>query len=177
MTSVVISEESTLVAENSTVEVVQVEVTQAVFGETEVVTILDVGAQGPKGAPGPKGDKGEPGDVVTSYPADGAISGHRVVALNAFGRLEYASNLSLSQIMRVAGLSLNAASEGDPVQVKRSGEVTEPSWAWVLEQPVYLGVDGHLTQTAPASDFSVVVGIPITTTTLFVNIGIPIKLN
>lgn len=145
----------------------------------EVLTIVSEAAQGPQGIPGPKGDKGVPGGTEITRPAAINLSGHRVVMLDGQGGATYASNADQTHANRLVGMTTHAAVSGAPVAISIYGEVTEPSWNWNVDQPVYLGVDGFLTQTppaAPAAKFSVVVGFPISATTLFINIGIPITL-
>ena len=138
-----------------------------------------IGPRGPQGEAGAKGDKGDPGGVTITRNAATAISGHRMVLLDGSGLVDYASNTSLSHATRIVGMSTNAAASGGSVNIAMYGEVTEPSWNWDTTKPVYLGGDGYLTQVepvAPSAKYSVVVGFPITPTTLFINIGIPITL-
>lgn len=128
---------------------------------------------------GLKGDTGLSGAVTYVYPAGQAIGGHRMVVLDATGQAIYASSAIASCANRVLGMSINAASIGDPITVQKFGELVEPSWNWQLDKLVYLSVDGQLTQvtpTQPIDKFSLVVGFPISSTSLFINIGFPIIL-
>lgn len=129
---------------------------------------------------GLKGDKGDPGEAYRQYISSGSISGHRVVSLNASGQVEYTNPTDKPSISRIVGVTLNAASLGGTLNVVKNSEVTEPSWNWNTNSAVYLAANGSLTQTVPTKQdvtFLVVVGFPISPTTLFVNIGIPIELN
>lgn len=158
--------------------------------DTVESTVLVLGEQGPQGiqgvqgVPGPQGEQGVPGlpgasgDLSFIYPAIGPISGHRIVTLTS-GGVQYASSDAAADAQRVLGMSTNAAGDGGEVGVKKFGEITEPSWSWDTQLPVYLGLNGQLTQVPPSNPtnaFSMVVGYPITPTSLFVNIGIPITL-
>lgn len=145
----------------------------------EVLTLVSEAVQGPPGVPGPKGEQGAPGGTQIERPAAINLSGHRVVMLDGQGGATYASNTDQTHANRIVGMTTHAAVAGALVALSIYGEVTEPSWNWSVDQPVYLGADGFLTQTppaAPAAKFSVVVGFPISATTLFINIGIPITL-
>lgn len=145
----------------------------------EVITLVSEAVQGPQGIPGIKGDKGEPGGTEIERPATIDLSGHRIVVLDGQGGAIYASNAELSHSQRIVGMTRHAAVAGAPVALAIYGEITEPSWSWDTTKPVYLGVDGLLTQVVPEfpdAKFSVVVGFPISATTLFINIGIPITL-
>ena len=141
-------------------------VIQTVDSTQTVVT----GQQGPQGPAGPSAVE------VIEVIASTAISGHRVVTLTASGQAAYSSNLIAGDAFKVLGVTLGAASLGSIVQVKPFGTISEPSWNWVVDQPVYLGVDGVLTQTMPTapSKFIVVIGVASSTTSLFVNVMPPI---
>lgn len=145
----------------------------------EVLTIVSEAVQGPPGIRGAKGDKGEPGGTLIERPAAINLSGHRMVMLDGQGGATYASNTEQTHANRIVGMTTHAAVAGAPVALAIYGEITEPSWSWDADKPVYLGADGFLTQAPPAfpdAKFSVVVGFPISATTLFINIGIPITL-
>jgi len=146
-------------------------------GETVVVVqspaleIVEVAEQGP---PGPSGQSG--GSALTAM-AGAALGGHRLVVFDAEARAQYASANNPAHFGAVVGLTLGAAVAGSPVDIQRVGEVVEPSWSWSSGLPVYLGVDGLLTQTPPvAPSFCLIVGFPVTATRLFVSLREPLKL-
>lgn len=141
--------------------------------------IISEAIQGPQGIQGPKGDKGEPGGATFERIAAVALGGHRVVLIDSQGKADYASNDTQAHASRIVGMTTGAADSGATTVIQSYGEITEPSWNWNTSLPVYLGTNGLLTQvapTAPSAKFSVVIGFPISSTTLFVNIGIPITL-
>ena len=106
-----------------------------------------------------------------------AISGHAAVIVNSSGQLEYASNSLPSHSYRYLGITEGAAVSGATAKVRSFGELTEPSWSWTPDLPVYLGVGGGLTQTPPSAPaFSLVVGFPATPTTLLIQRRDPIVL-
>lgn len=154
--------------------------TQVVEVIQPVRDIVEVNARGPQG---PKGDKGDAGDsnTVVTMTAGSALGGHRIVAQSPTNNntVIYADASNSAHANLVFGMTLNAASSGGSVEVAVCGEFTEPTWNWTLGLPIFLSVDGTLTQTVPTSsvaDFSLVVGFPITPTKLFVNIREPIFL-
>lgn len=161
-------------------DVIVTEQSDTVISEKETVSVLLSEVQGPPGAKGEKGDPGVAGSVSFLYQASTPMSGHKIVMLDGYGKLAYASSYNLEHAQRVIGITTNAASiEGD-VSVLSVGEITEPSWNWQPNIPIYLGLDGSLTQeqpSMPGSKFSMVVGFPITDTTMFLNIGYPIILS
>ena len=166
--------DSVVAAETLVIDVVTTSSQDVVAVDVVDLAVVTMGQQGPSGPAGPAGG------ATYTYPAGtGAISGHRVVTLDSGHNAIYASNDTLAHANKLLGVTLNAALASDPVNVQRLGELTEPSWNWTPDLPVYLGKNGHLTQTPPSaadSVFSVVVGFPVTSTTLFVSIGNPIIL-
>jgi len=137
------------------------------------------GKQGLQGIQGPQGKPGAPGGTTLEYPASIALSGHRAVMFGPDGKLVYASAANLAHMGRVIGITLNAADAGADCRVQNFDQIEEPSWSWDTSKPVYLGADGVLTQLVPAlpeSKFSMVVGFPVSSTILLVNLREPIVL-
>jgi hypothetical protein len=122
------------------------------------------------GIPGPPG----PDSSIVSRNASVALSGHRMVTLAADGRLLYADHMNVDHAGVVLGLTLNAAAENDPIDVKTYGEVTHAGWSWTPNESIFLGANGALTQVAPATGFSLVVGFALSATTMLINIEPPI---
>lgn len=133
--------------------------------------VVTVGIQGPQGIQGLKGDKGDAA-ADPEFTAGEALSGHRMVVLNASEQAVYASNDNLSHAEKVFGMTVGAASSGAAVTVRRFGELTEPSWNWTLNTPIFLGVNGLLTQTKPSAPGSFVlqVAFPMTPTKVYIDI-------
>ena len=111
------------------------------------------------------------GSTVVEHIAAYALSGHRVVVLDADQRAIYADRTDATHASKVLGLTTSAVSGGERVRIQTYGELTEPSWAWTLDEPVFVGVSGQLTQTPPVAGFSQAIGFPISPTTLFINLG------
>lgn len=139
----------------------------------EIVLTLD-SAQGLAGAPGAPGPAAGEGAVYTTA---AALSGHRAIAVDAAGEAIYASCDSLSDALRIAGVSLNAAALGDEITVQSAGLVEHSGWAWTPGQPVFVGIGGALTQSLPVGAvFSRVVGQAVSATRLLVDLQPPIVL-
>lgn len=151
-----------------------------VVDATEVL-VVEVLEQGPPGVKGDQGERGEQGPPVTfKYLAGHTISGHRVVALNQFGQLVYASADEVASGVRAIGLTTAAALVGEEVVVQKFGALIEPSWNWTPESPIYLGLTGLLTQQTPeqpSSHFSMVIGFAIDSTSIFIDMKTPIILS
>lgn len=133
---------------------------------------LGPGLPGPVGPPGPVGGNGL---GTASRP----LSGHRVVTALTDGTLDYASNDDPAHLAAPLWITSTAAGTGDEIEFVVIGSITEPSWNWT-PGPVYLGVNGVLTQTlptAPAAYFLAQVGFATSATTVFVARNPSIKLS
>lgn len=136
-----------------------------------------------RGSPGPKGDPGDAGagagpiQTLTAVAA-GALGGHRVVGPTTAGTYSYVDNATLLDALRTVGVTTGAASTGAAFNVMTEGPVTEPSWAWTPNAPIYVGTNGTLTQAAPTSPakFVLQIGFALTATTMFVRRRDPIYL-
>lgn len=101
------------------------------------------------------------------------VSGHRVMKATE-GLADYASSAIIGDANLILGISKGAALVGDPVTIQTEGMMTEPSWNWDVGVPIFNGVDGLLTQVSATEGYSLVVGIPITPTTILVSVKQPI---
>lgn len=140
-----------------------------------VVVVEDEQRSVSVGSPGPQGAPGAPGSDVVPGTAAEALGGHRMVR-GARDALTYATNTDASHADDIQGLTLGAAAAGAGVLLQRAGDVTEQSWSWTPESPVFLGTNGQLTQTPPddSAAFTLCVGFAATPTTLVLRFEAPI---
>lgn len=119
------------------------------------------------------GIKGDPGDKgVVQRTAIIALSGQRVLALETEGFV-YADPNNLEHIHRIAGISISAFNAGVMATAQCSGLMEEPTWNWILGIPIFLGLNGILTQSIPDSIFNLIVGTPVTSTKILIAIKQP----
>lgn len=135
----------------------------------------------------------EPGQVVVAAPdgsfegrnpsqlattismvAAAALSGHRAVAANSQSLAVYASSDTPS-VLAVTGITASASEPGAQVLVQYAGEMVEPSWNW-QPGPVWLGLNGLLTQAPPTSGALLQIGTALGATRLLIEIGAPVFL-
>lgn len=103
-----------------------------------------------------------------------SLSALRAITADALGKAIYADN-RISSTAGVIGITINAASNGDTVSIRDGNTVTDALWSFVPGMPVFLGEDGHLTQTAPGSDRIIVrVGVAVTATSMAIQVQQPI---
>lgn len=135
------------------------------------VSITAVAERGPEGPAGPAGST----DVELI--ADGPIGGGRVVAVQADGTATHASQLDPSHRWLSVGVTLGAASDGGPVQVRTGGRIDDGAWSWTPLAPLFLGDNGLLTHVEPSYPaFSRIVAVAIGATAIWVDPQPPITL-
>lgn len=136
----------------------------AVIGPQNIAVQL-VGTQGPAGVSG-SGTK--------QYLAAENIGGQKAVYQSSTG-LRVASVASRAS-SEVIGITTGAVSIGALANVQTQDEITEVTWLWVQGQPVWLGVDGSLTQSISANTVQVEVGVAVSPTKILVNVQPPMHL-
>jgi hypothetical protein len=113
----------------------------------------------------------EPGVDKQSYFAGEAIQKFGLVYLtstsNVVGK---ASNVS-SNTAPVIGMALTSLAANNEGSFLRRGQVYNPSWNWTLGLPIFLGLDGNMTQTPPSADLTIIqkVAMPVTPSTIEFN--------
>jgi hypothetical protein len=100
-----------------------------------------------------------------TYPAGETISALKVVRGAADGKV-YLCRLLAADCNMALGLSVTSGLVDAPISVLISGIYSDGSWDWALDKPVFVGVDGALTQTASATAYNQIVATPITKTSL-----------
>lgn len=137
------------------------------------IILLEAARQGP---PGPPGAPGQAGVSYVTFVAGGPLGGHRAVRAAFNRRAQYADHDDVTGASSILGITLHAAEAEEPINVAASGEIIEPSWAWVVDSPIFVGVAGVLTQVPPDTGFQLVVGVATSPTSMFVAIKQPIIL-
>ena len=107
-----------------------------------------------------------------TLPAGEILSGHRAV-ISDNGLAFYADNQTLAHAGQLAGLTMGAALEGDSVTIQALGLITEQSWQWI-PGPLWLGSNGVITQTIPATGMQWRLGTALTATTVLWEPDMPI---
>ena len=141
-----------------------------VIVETDTVnTITSGGEQGPAGPPG---DSINYVNIIAGQD----LSGHRVVCTNNIGRVIYADSGISTTADRIVGITTSASLNGTVAEVQMVGVLEEPSWNWDVTIPLYIGVNGYITQTPPSSGYLYSIGFAMTPTKIFINKQPPIIL-
>lgn len=99
-----------------------------------------------------------------------ALGGHRAVAL-VDGQADYASADNLATALACFGITIGAVASGAKARVQIAGRIVEGSWNWTPNEPIYLGLNGLLTQTPPTGGNIVrQLGLAETATSMLVQI-------
>ncbi|MEM9968501.1 MAG: hypothetical protein AAF755_10405 [Pseudomonadota bacterium] len=114
---------------------------------------------------GPPGPAGNAKTVVAAEP----LGGHRAVTVDGY----LADQLTLA---RLAGITKAAGALGALVEYQRDGFMSEPSWNWTPNQPIFVGAFGVLTQTPPVTGSVRRVAWPVSPTEINIDLFIPIQL-
>ena len=152
--------------------------TALVVQTKETTVVVAVAEQGPPGPPGEDGAPGSGGGAsnVMEYVADGALGGHRIVRATAAGKVGYVDPSDPDQAHATLGLTTGAVADGALASVQFAGPITEPSWSWTPNLPVFVGAAGVPTQTPPSSGFHAPVGVAVSATSMVIQLKSPIVL-
>ena len=124
---------------------------------------------------GIKGDKGDPGGVTVTRIALNSLAGNRVVIQNSDDTVSYASSDNASHANRILGVTTHAATAAAEIAIQLSDIMTEVSWSWEPNAPVFLGSDGMLTQDINSTGlFFLQVGTALSATKLLIDKQIPV---
>lgn len=124
---------------------------------------------------GQKGDPGDSGNSAPVLPVAQNISALRILS-NLNGQYDYANPLDPIAAWAIVGISLQSINSGGLLAPVNNRVVTDQSWNWVRGSPVFLGIDGTLTQIPQNTGYLVTVARVFDSKTLFIHIEDPIKL-
>lgn len=71
-------------------------------------------------------------------------------AYRAVGYDGYMTQPTLAGLEKYAGVTKMAIPMGDPVDVVRTGLMTENGWNWTPNAPIFISANGVITQTVPS---------------------------
>ena len=153
------------VTTSNTTEIIQVIkenfLVQPIEQTTLVETVIAQGPMGPIGLP----------NSMMSYVAGDIIQGHKAVSILSQGNAFLADPTNVTYIGTIAGVSLNAANEGQNVTVQSFGPLEYEGWNWTPGNPVFVGLLGMLVQPQPVSTaFVQVIGYALSPTRLMINL-------
>lgn len=132
--------------------------------------VILAGQRGPQGIgiPGPAG-----GSAVQRLAGETLSALRAVYELN--GEVFTLDYRDASHISLLLGITLTAGSSGQLLNIQRSGAIDDSGWSW-SPGPVWLGVDGALTQISPVDGYDLLIGSATAATRITLNLQDPIAL-
>lgn len=112
---------------------------------------------------------------VITKPAGENIDGHLIVVVND-QKVYKANNTDIAAAPLILGMTITAAITGTDINIITLGEITEASWSWIPDKPVFLLLNGGMTQTVPTTGFMLQVGFAFSVDTIWVELKMPIIL-
>ncbi len=140
---------------------------QVLVIDQERVEVIAAGAQGPAG---------KDASSIQTETAAMVINGHRAVSLDANGLVVLTDPSNRNLARNVAGISLNAANAGEPVDIQCTGQITFSGWSWTPGLSVFVAPNGALTQTRPMSGARIRIGAATSAIEIVLNVQEPIFL-
>lgn len=110
-----------------------------------------------------------------AYTAASALSAYRIVKREG-SQIQYASSAVTGDAFKILGLLISPIASGSSGAAVVEGFLSNEAWNWTTGDPIFLGTDGTLTQTAPSSGFICQVATPIAPTEISLDIQPPIFL-
>jgi hypothetical protein len=111
------------------------------------------------------------GTPVSKYKAAAQIAQFKVVCLtNTSNVVNLASNTTSATAPAIA-IAIQTVGVNQIGSFMKQGEITNPAWNWELKKPIFLGINGDLTQTPPTNPYTIIqkVAFPVTTQTIEFN--------
>ncbi len=151
------------------VTLTQTTTVSATLAQTPVINVSMLGS-GPPGPPGPAG-----GSTVT-YPAGENLSSGRVVIIDG-GEAYYFQPADATHAGRAFGITTSSATSGNNVTIQIAGEITDAGISVTADLPAWVGTNGQITTSAPATGLLQQAGAGITATKIKINFGHPVIKN
>lgn len=104
-----------------------------------------------------------------------SISSHKVVYLDSNNLIQYCSNLDFNKAKKVIGITTTSGNTGEQVMIQNHGKLTDPSFSFTVDNLLFLGDNGLITQTYPSNaQVCIQIGFVINENTIFIDIKEPI---
>lgn len=145
-------------------------------GQNVGAPTIVVQAPAPAAMPSDSNEGGDVGRVISIATAAHTISALKLVTTDPnSGNITFADPSTDSQ-SQVMGITLNAASGGNPVQVLTFGELEDSSFTFPIDSDLYLDINGNITTAIPSGNFHVKVGRVLDIGKILINIEEKIQL-
>lgn len=131
------------------------------------------GDQGETGPQGPQGEKGDTGSEVLSYTAGENLSAGRIVVKSS-GKVYYFNPNDLDHIGKNLGVTITSALLDEVVNVQFNGSITDASFDFEPDRPLYVGVNGQMFTTVQDVLIIQRAGVSVETNKIIIDFFLPI---
>lgn len=114
----------------------------------------------------------ELGTVLTLPCAETILEGY-AVRRNASNQLEKCSAMNIAHVNSVIGLAKQTGNNGEVISVLEDELMTNTAWSWTPNKPVFLGLNGTLTQSLSGVAYIQQMGIALSPTQVIIRISQP----
>jgi len=113
--------------------------------------------------------------IGNTYKTGVPIEQHTVVYMGTDGLIYPANSSDINIINKVIGITTESKVENSDINVITYGNVTSLN-SLIVGTAYYFDINGQLTQSAPSTGFSQVVGSTITSTILLFDLQLPVRI-
>lgn len=111
--------------------------------------------------------------ILYDYAAAQYITAYKIVALNSSSKVELATNTNMNHVNSVIGISTITVNKDILVSIQTYGKIRNPAWNLDISLPIYVGINGDLTQIAPTSGFVLKIGYALSSDSIFIDLKEP----
>lgn len=105
-----------------------------------------------------------------------SIPKYRVCYVHGGQAFIASSDMDVSYALSIEGISVNDAILGELTKIQLADKITNDAWNFTKGKPVYLGINGNVTQVVPESKLFCELGRALDEKTLFLDIEEPTNL-
>lgn len=116
-------------------------------------------------------------ETLTKTAINQAIGSYRAVIAVGENSCDYANSSDVLHFDRLLGLTTHAAAQNTTINILRQGEISDTSWSFIANKPVFVADNGLITQTPVTAGFNQQIGVALTPTKLLIKLYQPILLN
>lgn len=113
------------------------------------------------------------GATILTFTAGASLSSGRAVIKDT-GKVYYFDPTNVAHAGRILGITKTSAASNAPVDVQTSGIITDGAFLFLIDKPVFVGADGILVTTVPATRIIQRVGVSLATDKMNIYFSLPI---
>lgn len=136
--------------------------------------IIEVSSQGPRG---PRGYTNDGSNDFLGLAGSGGLQAYQIVYIDSEDTLKAANSNNSSHCGRVVGITTETAIEGEEINIRAIGKITNTLWDLTPGVAYYLSTGGEISTDIPLTGFFQRIGRALNSTTLIVELGEPVIIN